>query len=162
MYIEDKGKGTEWVNRRTVPYKNGKRHGIEIFQKDFLKSEEAIPWANGIQEGEGYIKNSAYGYTTVWKAGALVEKIQIEQEFPSWKSTSDGLTWQSASYSAKQELCSDLARRSRKGNSSQFFYDALEAFYRGGNVEILRTKIDDISPLIEAGSSALPKNMRNY
>jgi hypothetical protein len=93
---------------------------------------------------------------------AQTESSQTQRSFVGWTKWSNGRTWNSASDSDKMDLCRRLASVTTKGNSAAFYYDALNAFYKTTDSQILDTSLDDATRLIEAGSSALPESSRKY
>ncbi len=77
-----------------------------------------------------------------------------------WTAYADGYTWVSATEEEKRALVRELARASRHGNSEDYFYDALEAFY--AEASLRKEKLGGICDLIESGSQVLPARMRSY
>lgn len=71
-----------------------------------------------------------------------------------WTSSSNGYTWNKASYSSKMDICRGMASVSSKGNSANFYYDAFENFYDSTDPSILSTSMEDAYRLVEAASSA--------
>jgi hypothetical protein len=65
----------------------------------------------------------------------------------------NGHDWNLASESEKRSLCERFASRSAKGNSADFFYDALNAFYDTSDSGILATPCSDIAALSESASN---------
>ena len=82
--------------------------------------------------------------------------------FTAWTKWSDGRTWNSAPESDKRDLCTRLASVSTRGNSANFYYDALQELYNTTDPKILAVSLEDSTKLIEAGSSALSPKMRKY
>ena len=71
-----------------------------------------------------------------------------------WTLSSNGYTWNRASYSDKMDICQRMASVSSKGNPSKFYYDAFENFYDSTDPSILSTSMEDVGRLVEAASSA--------
>jgi len=71
-----------------------------------------------------------------------------------WTSSSNGYTWNKASYSSKMDICRRMASVSNKGNTANFYYQAFENFYDSTDSSILSTSMEDASRLVEAASSA--------
>ncbi|HEV7928124.1 MAG TPA: DUF4339 domain-containing protein [Verrucomicrobiae bacterium] len=77
------------------------------------------------------------------------------------KSNANGYTWKKASESEKQNICHALTLASRRGNSSAFFYGALNAFYDTSDSKILAVTIADIAQISDAASQAADSDTPN-
>jgi len=95
-------------------------------------------------------------------ANRTVPNSESGSHFYGWTSISNGRSWNSAPESEKDDLCRRLATVSHKGNSAAFYKDALNALFNTDDPSVLRTSLDGATALIEASSSSLPLNQRNY
>lgn len=88
--------------------------------------------------------------------------IRNTTSFAGWNSMSNGRTWNLASESDKRDLCRRLSRASTKGNSANFFYDALNTLYTTTDAKTLDLSLDSATRMIEAASGTFPESSRNY
>lgn len=79
----------------------------------------------------------------------------------TWGPSSNGFTWNNASYSDKMSICRRMERVS-DGSSAQFYFDAFESFYNTTDSSILSTTMDSYSRILDSVSSSLPASQRNY
>jgi hypothetical protein len=60
---------------------------------------------------------------------------------------SDGHAWNSASFSAKMDMCRDIARGAKR-HDADYYYAGLNAFYASGEDSILRQQISEVAAIL--------------
>jgi hypothetical protein len=73
----------------------------------------------------------------------------------------NGNTWNVYPEGVKLDLAMRLEAASLRGNSSQYFLDGLNALFNPLDSTVLDMSLADAARLLESGSAALPKSMRN-
>ena len=66
---------------------------------------------------------------------------------------SDGHVWNSATESAKRELCRRLAAASQSGNTASFYYDLIDGTYNTTDENVLQQRIDFVVRFGDASRS---------
>jgi hypothetical protein len=98
--------------------------------------------------------------TPQMSSSAAASDVGRNDPMARWTSHATGYTWITASEVEKRALVERLAFSSRRGNSANFFYDALNAVY--SEPQTRSEKLGPVCDLIDAGGTALPLNQRNY
>jgi len=124
-----------------------------------LLDQQNVGSING-NENSSQNKNS----TPVVSSTPPVEQYEynpnLKNSFIGWTQYSDGYTWRQAPESEKRNLCNKLSVASPYHGSPDFFYNAINAFYRSG--EHLDQPLSKIVSLIDAASSQASPEERQY